>query len=141
MVIYTQDLQVLLLERRDHPGYWQSVTGSSDADESLEQTAVREVAEETGLNARRYAFSDWRINTEYEIYSEWRHRYAPGVTLNSEHVFGLELPEICPVNLSPREHSAFMWLPAGDAAEKVFSPSNKAAIENLEKLSLKVKRN
>lgn len=141
MVIYTQELQVLLLERRDHPGYWQSVTGSSDADESLEQTAVREVSEETGLDARRYAFNDWHINTNYEIYSEWRHRYAPGVTINSEHVFGLQLPEICPINLSPKEHIGFMWLPAADAAQKVFSPSNKAAIENLEKLSLKVKRN
>ncbi len=131
VVIYTKDLQILLLERRDHPDYWQSVTGSSHPEESLEQTAVREVAEETGLDAKRYLFTDWRTNNDYEIYSEWRYRYAPGVTTNTEHVFGLELPEICPITINPREHIGFIWLPKQQAAAKVFSPSNKTAIETL----------
>ena len=124
-----------MLERRDHPGYWQSVTGSSDPDETLQQTAIREVAEETGLDARQFALSDWQVSNDYEIYSEWRHRYAPGVTSNREHVFGLELPDIAPITLSPKEHIAFMWLPAAQAAEKVFSPSNRVAIESLMKRS------
>ena len=83
VVIYTQDGQVLLLERADHPGYWQSVTGSCDPGESLRQTAVREVAEETGLDAESFILSDWQSHNVFEIYAEWRHRYAPGVTRNT----------------------------------------------------------
>jgi dihydroneopterin triphosphate diphosphatase len=91
-VIYTSALDVLLLERADHPGYWQSVTGSRDGDESLRDTVMREVEEETGLKPGQYILHDWQYQNEYEIYPHWRHRYAPGVTQNTEHVYGLELP-------------------------------------------------
>lgn len=131
VVIYTAALEVLLLERADHPGYWQSVTGSKDEGEDLRETAVREVYEETGLEAERYVLADWKVQNEYDIYPHWRHRYAPGVTRNTEHVFGLELPAALPVRLSPREHLNFVWLPWQEAAEKVFSPSNRAAILQL----------
>jgi len=131
VVIYTTALEVLLLERADHPGYWQSVTGSRDDDEPLSQTAAREAFEETGLDAGRFRLSDWHYQNVYEIYPVWRHRYAPGVTQNTEHVFGLELPEVQAVKLSPREHSNYIWLPWQEAADKVFSPSNRAAILQL----------
>jgi len=137
VVIYTSDQQVLLLERADHPGYWQSVTGSCDPGESLCQTAVREVREETGLDAEKYSLTDWNLEFEFEIFEEWRHRYAPGVTRNTEHVFGLELPQPVPVILEPREHLNFLWLPCGEAEKKVFSWTNAAA---LEKLPQRVKR-
>ena len=131
VVIYTPDQQVLLLERADHPGYWQSVTGSCDPGESLRQTAVREVREETGLDAEKYALTDWNLQFEFEIFEEWRHRYAPGVMRNTEHVFGLELPQPLPVTLEPREHLNFQWLPRGEAEKKVFSWTNAAALEKL----------
>jgi len=131
VVIYTAALDVLLLERADHPGYWQSVTGSRDDDERLEQTAAREACEETGLQAEHYRLSDWHYQNVYEIYPVWRHRYAPGVTQNTEHVYGLQLPEIQPVTIAPREHLAYVWLPWQEAAEKCFSPSNRAAIMQL----------
>ena len=131
VVIYTRALDVLLLERADHPGYWQSVTGSRDGDDSLRNTAIREVGEETGLDATRNALTDWRVKNEYEIYAKWQHRYPPGTTHNTEHVFGLELPIVLPVQLSPREHLSYIWLPWQAAAEKVFSPSNRAAILQL----------
>lgn len=131
VIIHTLDMRILLLERADHPGYWQSVTGSQSPDESLRQTAVREVAEETGLDAGRYELAEWGIQNEYEIYEEWRWRYAPEVTLNTEHVFGLRVPEAVPVTVSPREHLGFVWLPWQEAAEKVFSPSNAEAIRTL----------
>lgn len=133
VVIYTAGLEVLLLERADHPGYWQSVTGSREADETLRDTASREVYEETGLDAGQYMLADWQLQNIYEIYPRWRCRYAPGVTHNTEHVFGLELPYTVPVQLAPREHLNFRWLTWRDAAEKVFSPSNRAAILRLEK--------
>jgi dATP pyrophosphohydrolase len=131
VVIHTPDLQVLLMERADRPGFWQSVTGSQDPGESLRQTAVREVAEETGLDAEAYSLSDWHMANEYEIYPEWRWRYPPGITRNTEHVFSLVLPEARPVRLSPREHVAFVWLPHDQAAGKVFSWSNAKALLEL----------
>jgi dATP pyrophosphohydrolase len=132
VVIHTTDLEVLLLERADHPGYWQSVTGSCEAGETLVETAQREVREETGLDTRQYALTDWQLQNIYEIYPQWRYRYTPGTTHNTEHVFGLQLP--CPVaaiRLAPDEHLNFQWLAWRDAAEKVFSPSNRAAILQL----------
>lgn len=131
VIIHSAALDVLLLERADHPGYWQSVTGSCEPGEAWHDTAVREVREETGLDARQYVLSDWRTQNVYEIYPHWRHRYAPGVTLNTEHVFGLQLPHPVAVRVEPREHLNFEWLPWQDAADKVFSPSNRAAILQL----------
>jgi len=133
VMIYTAELEVLLLERADHPGYWQSVTGSCELDETFYDAAVREVKEETGLDAGRYKLSDWQLQNEYEIYPHWRHRYAPGVTRNTEHVFGLQLPGALAVKLAPREHINFQWLPYQEAAKKVFSPSNCEAILRLRK--------
>ncbi len=137
VVIHTDKLEVLLLERADHPGYWQSVTGSRDDGETLTDTAIREVREETGLDARpdvgQYSLADWQSQNVYEIYPHWRYRYAPGITHNTEHVFGLQLPHMVDIQLDPREHLNYQWLAWQDAADKVFSPSNRAAILELPK--------
>lgn len=131
VVIHTPALDVLLLERADRPGYWQSVTGSQDPGETLRATAVREVSEETGLDANAYGLTDWQKQNVYEIYPHWRHRYAPGVTHNTEHVFSLCVPERMSVKLAAREHLASQWLRWDAAAEKVFSWSNGEALREL----------
>ena len=129
VVIHTPRLEVLLIERADQPGFWQSVTGSKDAlGEVLLQTAQREVWEETGLATPPAQWRDWAISNVYDIYPVWRHRYAPGVTRNTEHVFGLCLHRPCDVTLNPREHTAWKWLPHREAADACFSPSNAEAI-------------
>ncbi len=129
VVIHTPQREVLLLERADHPGFWQSVTGSLDApDEVLARTAAREVLEETGIAADAADFRDWGVANSYEIYPAWRARYAPGVTRNTEHVFSLCVARGTPVALSPREHTACQWLPWLEAADRCFSPSNAEAI-------------
>ena len=134
VVIYTPDLEVLLIERADAPGFWQSVTGSKDrVDEPFEATAAREVLEETGLVAAAGAnrLQDWGVENVYEIYPGWRGRYAPGVVHNTERLFGLSLPTAMPVVLSPREHVDYCWLPWREAADRCFSPSNAEAILQL----------
>ena len=130
VVIYTSALDVLLIERVDHAGYWQSVTGALDlADEPPAAAARREVFEETGIAAGELA--DWGLSNVYEIYPVWRHRYAAGVTHNTEHVFGLTVPAGTGVKLAPREHRAWCWLPWREAADRCFSPSNAEAILQL----------
>ncbi len=132
VVIHTPDLQVLLLERADHPGFWQSVTGSKDRiDEPLGETCRREVFEETGIDTARHELTDWQLRNRYEIYPHWRHRYPDGVTHNVEHVFGLRVPEALEVTMAPREHLACEWLPWERAAERCFSWSNAEAIRQL----------
>lgn len=131
VVVYTPELDVLLLERADRPGFWQSVTGSQDEGETLRETAARELREETGIDATRWELSDWRRQNRYEIYQSWRGRYAPGITHNTEHVFGLRVPQRLEIALQPREHLRHEWLPWRDAAEKVFSWSNAEAIREL----------
>ncbi|MBL0142809.1 MAG: dihydroneopterin triphosphate diphosphatase [Betaproteobacteria bacterium] len=128
VVIYTPELDVLLIERADHPGFWQSVTGSQDPGESLAQTAIREVGEETGIDATRHVLADWQVSNVYEIFAVWRYRYAPGVTHNTEHVFGLRVPGRLEVTLAPKEHLRFRWLAWQEAANEVFSWSNRQAI-------------
>jgi dATP pyrophosphohydrolase len=135
VVIHTRDNQVLLLERADHPGWWQSVTGSQHVGEALLQTAVREVGEETGLDAAALRLTDWGYANVYEIFECYRHRYAPGTSHNTEHVFGLEVPAPLAVRLAAREHLGFQWLPAEQAAATCFSPSNAEAIRNLARRS------
>jgi dihydroneopterin triphosphate diphosphatase len=148
VVIHSAELDVLLIERADKPGYWQSVTGSKDTlEEPFIQTAVREVFEETGIlvadetaNPEQQPWlvsprnlSDWQLSNIYEIYPVWRHRYAPGVVKNTEHVFGLLVPRDIPITLAPREHVNHLWLPYREAADKCFSPSNAEAILQLPK--------
>lgn len=131
IVVYTRALEVLLLERADFPGFWQSVTGSREGEETLFETARRETEEETGLVAAHYLLTDWEQQNVYAIYPKWVHRYPPGTTQNTEHVFGLLLPHPVEIAIAPREHLSYQWVDWQTAADKVYSPSNRAAILEL----------
>ena len=142
VVIYTPALDVLLIRRADAVDFWQSVTGSKDSlDEPFVQTASREVLEETGIDCGpgtplASELHDWHLENVYEIYPAWRHRYAPGVSRNTEHLFGLMVPEGTAVRLSPREHTHSQWLPYRQAAQACYSPSNAEACLLLPKMAL-----
>lgn len=131
MLIHTVDLQVLLMERADKVGFWQSVTGSLEGDETPYQAAIREVKEETGLDALAYDFQDWQASNTYEIYPHWRYRYAEGVTENVEHLFGLTLPAPLAITLEPNEHVRYEWVDWREAAQRVFSWTNVDALKRL----------
>lgn len=144
VVIHTPALDVLLIERADAPGHWQSVTGSKDRlEEDFRATATREVLEETGIDcshgsALEVGLRDWHLENVYDIYPQWLHRYAPGVSRNNEHLFSLEVPAGTPIKLHPREHTAWRWLPWHAAADQCFSPSNAEAILMLPRFCGKV---
>ncbi len=135
LVVYTPALDVLIIERADHPGFWQSVTGSrATVDEPLRTTCVRELAEETGINAPIEQIHDWKVSHRFAIYAQWLHRYAAGVTHNTEHVFGACLPRRIEPQLDPREHVGHRWLGWRAAADACFSWSNAEAIRRLARL-------
>jgi dATP pyrophosphohydrolase len=131
VLIHTKDLQVLIMERADKAGYWQSVTGSIEHDETPYDAAVREVFEETGIDVEQYELLDWECSNIYEIFPHWRHRYAPGITQNTEHVFGLELLQPIPIQLAPDEHIRYEWVDWREAAKRVFSWTNVEALRKL----------
>ena len=135
VVVHTARLDVLLLERADRGswgswGAWQSVTGSRESDDpDLAATARRELREETGLSVG--TLTDWKLTNRYEIWPQWRARYAPEVTHNTEHVFGFLVDSPAVAILDPTEHVAQLWLPWQEAMARVFSPTNRDAIRQL----------
>ena len=131
VLIYTEDFKVLLMERADKKAFWQSVTGSLEENETPRETAAREVFEETGINTNQYTLEDWHLSHVYEIYAHWRFRYAPDITHNTEHIFGLKLPSIIPIQLSEHEHVTYLWVDWREAMDKVFSWTNVEAIKKL----------
>lgn len=132
VIVHTAEREVLLLERKTRPGFWQSVTGSLDRmDEPAVEAARRELREETGIEARTQDLRRWPLDYSFEIFPEWRHRFVPGTTHNTERVFSVELPGRVPVILAPAEHTASLWLPWQEAAAKCFSWSNRDAIRIL----------
>ena len=134
MVVHDIDKNILLLERSDKKGYWQSVTGSLDSySEPLFDAAKRELKEETGIDADKFELKDWNIARHFKIFQHWAHRYPEDVKFNREHFFSLLVSRNLQIKLSPREHSSYCWLNSAEAIERCFSWTNKEAIRDLVK--------
>ena len=133
VVVYTRTGKVLLLRRADAPTFWQSVTGSMDwGDEQPAATAARELFEETGIRVASSQLTDWHLQQRFEIFPQFRARYAPGVTENTEHFFSLELPDEQAITLSPGEHLEFAWVTFDEAIARVFSWTNRDALRHIQ---------
>jgi len=128
VVIYSVSGEVLLLERCQPEGYWQSVTGSLEWGEAARTAAIREVREETGLQVQDNLV-DCAYSNRFEIVPAWRARYAPDVDWNTEHVFRVELATTAPICINTEEHVQAEWVAAQQAAERASSRTNRAAIE------------
>ncbi|OCQ22160.1 dihydroneopterin triphosphate diphosphatase [Pseudoalteromonas luteoviolacea] len=130
VVIYNENRQFLLLQRKDDCEFWQSVTGGIDLGESSIETAYRELKEETGIDAKALNIEIKQHHTEnhYEIRPQWRHRYVEGALINTEHVFSVCVPTQIEVKLCDEEHTDFVWLEQTEAAKKVWSDSNRQEI-------------
>ncbi len=130
VIVYSDDGQALLLRRRRPFEFWQSVTGSLLVGESHEEAARRELAEETGLGTEgRLEYTG--VSRQFAIDPRWRDRFAPGVVENVEFEWRYRLPEVADIALERDEHSACRWLPIAEAAEAVWSWTNRDALWNL----------
>ncbi len=134
IIVFTNQKQILLLQRKDNPNYWQSVTGSLEINEAPRDCAIRELYEETNLNAYQYNFFSLGHMNQYTIYPEWRHRYEDGVNNNTEHLFALQLPKKENIIINKEEHLSYQWLNLEDAIKKVFSWTNRKALIKFKKL-------
>ena len=134
IIVFTNQKQILLLQRKDNPNYWQSVTGSLEINEAPRDCAIRELYEETNLNAYQYNFFSLGHMNQYTIYPEWRHRYEDGVNNNTEHLFALQLPKKENIIINKEEHLSYKWLNLEDAIKKVFSWTNRKALIKFKKL-------
>ena len=126
VIVHTAAGEVLLLRRLQPFDFWQSVTGSLQPGETHAEAASRELQEETGLESCDLRFSG--SQRVFTIDPRWRHRYAPGVTENTEFEWRCRLPARQPIRLNRREHSAYCWLPIDEAIDRVWSWTNRDAL-------------
>jgi dihydroneopterin triphosphate diphosphatase len=126
VVIYSKTGHVLMMQRAFPEEFWQSVTGSLEWGEQAHEAAVRELKEETGLEAE--GLIDCQVSQEFEIYSIWRDRYEPGIARNREHVFLLPLESCAAIKFDPREHSEIQWVSREEAIQMATSHTNSEAI-------------
>jgi dATP pyrophosphohydrolase len=130
VVVAARDGRVLLLRRAAPFDFWQSVTGSLKAGECHAAAARRELFEETGLaDAGRLTYSG--VARQFTIDPRWQDRYAPGIVENVEYEWLYLLDEACAIRLSAAEHSEYAWLPRREALARVWSWTNREALETL----------
>lgn len=135
VVVYAKNThQVLMLQRKDDPEFWQSVTGSIEIGEKPIEAAEREVFEEIGLQVshlqnseKKQPLVDCQKQIEFEIFPHFRYKYAPNITHCVEHWFLLPLESEQEPILS--EHLAYRWVSVEEAVEMTKSPNNAQAIK------------
>jgi dihydroneopterin triphosphate diphosphatase len=127
VLVYTPDAEILILERRQPTGFYQSVTGSLEWGEGHAEAALRELREETGLDPETSP-APCHLEADFEIHPAWRHRFPPGTESNHETVFCWRAPGPLPIRINPDEHVSWQWLPFDRALEAMSSWTNRRAL-------------
>tara|TARA_B100001094_G_scaffold41702_1_gene36384 strand:- start:78 stop:521 length:444 start_codon:yes stop_codon:yes gene_type:complete len=130
VLIYTQKSEVLVLQRSQPFSFWQSVTGSLHYNESKQSAASRELLEETGLTDQG-KLVDLMIKRVFDIDPRWQNRYQLFDKINTEYEFHYILEEKCEIKIDTREHHQYEWITINEAIDRVWSWTNKEALESL----------
>ena len=127
VVVHSIDGMILLLKRTDIEDFWQSVTGSLKWGETAPAAAVRELKEETGINAG-LRLVDWHYSVRFDIIDKFKNRYRPGTIQNLENLYSIEIERDHHIKLDPHEHITYQWNSVPQAMERTWSWSNRDAI-------------
>lgn len=127
VVVHDPEGRFLLLKRADIADFWQSVTGSLNWGEGARDAAVREVREETGIDAGP-GLHDWHHSVSFRILRQFLPRYAPGTQYNLEHLYSLQVDRDRPIRIDPAEHVEYAWKELEESLDIVWSWSNRDAI-------------
>jgi dATP pyrophosphohydrolase len=126
--------EVLLLKRVPvQGGFWQTITGSLEGDETHREAAQREVMEETSIEIDVGKLIDLEVTNVFEIAPQWRHKYAPEVTHNEEICFAVEVDPLDPI-IDCSEHDEYRWVDYCSALEMVLWDSTKRALQAFHKV-------
>lgn len=117
--LLSPDEQVLLLEvpgrEGKHDAFWQPITGGIEHDEIPVQAALREIAEETGLQLGHSDLT--QVTSEHTVV------ISPGLTI-SKTLFIAQIPDTR-ITINPQEHSDYQWIQSDAVADALFWDSNR----------------
>jgi len=116
---------LMMLRVPEHGLWWQSVTGMMEPGETPEQTAHRELAEETGLTGTLrplgLSHSFW-VDPAIVRFPDAEPRF------NTEVCFAMEVAPEAQVRLEPLEHSEYFWCGLDEAQDRMKWEGSKAAV-------------
>jgi len=112
VLVYREEEQIKYLLLHYPAGHWDFPKGHVEEDESMEETALRELKEETGINEGEVELKDGFRETIDYLYKK------RGELSHKKVIFFLGKTEKEEVEIS-KEHQGFIWLPYQKAKQKV----------------------
>jgi lipoyl(octanoyl) transferase len=122
--------RVLLLHRRKERGdYWQPITGSIEDGESADDTARREIREETGHAGEPVSLG---LKQSFMIESQFLSARYPSPIIASEVGFTASFDSRLAIQLDRQEHDEYGWFTFGEAYERIHWTDDREALEIVE---------
>ncbi|MFA5259536.1 MAG: NUDIX domain-containing protein [Candidatus Pacearchaeota archaeon] len=122
----------LLLKRKLHWKGWEFPKGGAENNESLRQTAIRELKEETGQKVTKV--KSYPIKGKYLYDKEYEDR--KGFIGQSYQLFSAEVKSGC-VIFDKHEHSGYKWLEFDKAFSMLTFPDKKVCLNYINKRLIK----